>query len=309
MSDAFLGRGQAQLIISLALKHSHTAPYVIDEVLALAAMHLSMTGSPPSIPSSSPLDRIQQPQPQHIPNLQNLATEMQTRALAAFTRETEVLAASSADDMTNASPRFLFSAMLSLHVLADCLTRIADPAAGFHGFIDRFVECIGLQRGVRAVIKPDWRTLLESELRPILHPSVFSTPEYRHTQGRECEPLEGLMEQSDLSPASVAACKEAVKTLQWAFDWQNNYEDRDSLYASSGFAIVVSDDFADILRKHRPEALIIMAYYGVMLHRARGFWAFGPSGARIIRAVADNLGSFWQNAMRWPLHVLATEND
>ncbi|KFA47748.1 hypothetical protein S40293_07129 [Stachybotrys chartarum IBT 40293] len=292
MDDSFLGRGQARLTISVALKNATSAPYLIDEVLALAAVHLIITGQAQESSAS----------------LQRQATELQTRALATFTRETGAFGSTSSDEVTNAVPRFLFSALLSMHVLANCLAH--DPSSAFHNFIDSFVECIRLHTGVRTVIKPDWYTILKSELYPMLSAAnVVSAQNLEKKTGNECEPLDALMQTADLSPSSAAACRSAVKALQWAFDWQNNYQDRHTAYAGSAFVIVVTDDFAEVLRKHRPEALVIMAYYGVLLHRARRFWVFGSSGAQIVRAVAHNLGSFWQDAIKWPLHVIATEVD
>ncbi|KAH7320077.1 hypothetical protein B0I35DRAFT_478364 [Stachybotrys elegans] len=300
MTTSFFGAGQAHLAVSIAIRHVSSAPYLIDQLLALTAMHIIFQKQQPHQPHQNLIQ-------DSISSLHNQATELQTRALNAFTRETGTISASG-NEMTNYIPRFLFSAFLSIHVLAECLSH--DPAGpGFHEFIDRFVECIALHGGVRSVIKPDWQSLMTSELYPMLSPAMFAKPENVEKPGNECEPLDALMNTSDLSPTSIAACREAIKSLQWAFNWQNNYKDRDTAYAGSSFAIVVSEGFTEVLRKHHPEALIILAYYGVLLHRARRFWVFGSSGSRIIRAVAQNLSSFWQEPMKWPLDVIATEVD
>ena len=115
------------------------------------------------------------------------------------------------------------------------------------------------------------------------------------------------MDDSDLKEASVEACRQAINVLQQSFDTCRSLNEDDYPQASSGFLVGVGAEFVDVLSKHRPEALVILAYYGVLLHRCRGFWAFGNAGASMIRAISGNLGSYWQETLAWPLYVLEKE--
>ncbi|TQV95073.1 hypothetical protein V2A60_009853 [Cordyceps javanica] len=239
-----------------------------------------------------------------VANLRHQATELQTRAVANFTRLTAHLPP---DDTATCIPRFLFSSTLSMHALADSLAELRAANADFHGFIDRFVDCFNLYRGIRAVIYPTWRFLSDSELRPLLQVTREANLGIVE-RGCECAPLRDLLARSDLAPASLDACRAAVEKLQWAFDLHNNLPPHSGQHAVSAFSVIVGAEYVDVLRKHRPEALIILSYFAVLLHRCRHFWIFQNSGACMIKAIANHIGSYWRDAMAWPLQVIDTED-
>ena len=62
--------------------------------------------------------------------------------------------------------------------------------------------------------------------------------------------------------------------------------------------------FVDLLQQLQPLALVVLAYFGVLVHRSRRFWIFGDSGTFVIRAVAAHVGSGWEEPLRWPLEQL-----
>lgn len=286
MNGSIMATEQLELMLSIAVRTASEAPYLMDQVLALSAMHCARI-----YPASAATYRDQ-------------ATELQNRAVASFTRETETLPS----QMHNCIPRFLFSSTLGLHVLCDTL---AFDRLDFHAFIDRFVECINLHRGVRIVLSPNWESLNDlPELEPLFRATKHAHPGPDAPSGTECALLERYMAESDLTPTSVAACREAVSTLQNVFDMFARMDDQNSPHAASAFAITVPSGYVEVLRRHRPEALIVLAYYGVLLHRSRRFWVFGlDTGSYVIRAIEGHLGSYWNEAMRWPLEVLEKETD
>ncbi|KAF9879705.1 Upc2 protein [Colletotrichum karsti] len=274
--------GPNRSVVDIAVRRAVDSPYLLDEVLAFTAFHMAYL-----YPGSA----IQ---------LRHLATELQTRALASFTRLTETVPN---DDKATAVPRFLFSGILGRHVLADTLTHYRSD---FHSFIDRFVECFNLNRGIRAVTPPARHFLNNSEMKPFL--DVVLKAHARITSpGNECDPLNQLMDRSDLSETSTQACREAIGVLQWSFDLLHGLDEDEFPQSASAFSVKIEASFVDVLRKYRPEALIILAYYGVLLHRCRSFWAFGDAGAFLIRSISSYLGSYWQEALVWPLHVLETD--
>ncbi|VUC22806.1 unnamed protein product [Clonostachys rosea] len=284
MENEVLGDGQTTRVVDISIRHTVECPYLIDQLLAFAAIHKAHQ------------------QPESAAKYRHQATELQTRALAYFTKDTE---SRSSDDMLYAAPRFLFAALLGLHVLAETL---AYNRSDFQEFIDRFIDCIHLHKGIRTVILPTWEMLLQSELLPILSLTTLQYPQ-EPCHGKECEPLRALLDASDLDSQSIDACQRAVQTLQWAFDLSGRLPRPDLPHAVTGFSVVVSVEFGDVLRRHRAEALIILAYYGVLVHRARKYWMFGDTGVFLIRDINKRLGSYWQEPMKWPLQVLEEEHD
>lgn len=270
--------------VDVAVRYIIGSPYLVDEVLAFTAFHMAHL-----YPGSAAY-------------LRHLATELQNRALASFTRLTEMVPN---DDKATAVPRFLFSAILGRHALAEALTHCHSD---FHFFIDRFVECIKLNQGIRAVTPLAREYLKTTEIQPFLS-VVLEAEANIASPGTECNPLGHLMDNSDLNDTSIKACRQAIELLQWSFDLCQGLDEDDYPQAASSFTVRVEAGFLDVLRKHQPEALVILAYFGVLLYRCRSFWAFGNAGASMIRAITSRLGSYWQESLAWPLHVLDTEHN
>jgi hypothetical protein len=269
------------IIIDLALDWSSEAPYALDQLLAISADHLAMAQVESSAESAASWRRI--------------ATELQTRALTHFNSDGQ----DTANHESRFVPRFLFSSLLSLHMLYDTLTQYR---ATFHVFIERFCNSVCLHRGVKSTSSPGYQTLIRSPLAPFFL-GVRDAAELGD-KGDECAPLITLIENSDLSPSAVEACSTAAHTLQWAFNVHRNLPKSVNVQAASAFPVVLSDNYIEPVRKHRPEALLVLAYYGVLLHRCRHVWLFGDSGAFLIHLIADHLGSYWKDALRWPLEEL-----
>lgn len=299
VDDLTVGQpGTFKQIVNIGIRHAVDAPYLINEILAVSAYHLASRQLPAG-PNLAPT-----PSQLTVPALRHQATELQTRAIASFTRLTAHL---EPGDTATCIPRFLFSSILSMHTLGDSLAVLREADSNFNSFIDSFVDCFHLHRGIIAVIRPTWQFLSDSELRPLLEVTrEASLGIVEH--GTECEPLHALLTRSDLGHASLEACRAAVQKLQWAFDLSNNLPPGSGHHAISAFTTTVSAEFVDVLRKHRPEALAILAYYAVLLHRCRKYWLFQDAGASMIRAIAQHIGSYWRDCMAWPLHVVQTEH-
>ena len=322
--DCIFPRGYTKQVVDIAIRHAADAPYLIDQVLALSALHLATAVQQRDPPSAAAALTTASPS-----TLRHQATELQTRAVACFTRHARSIPA---DDAASAIPRFLFSSTLSLHVLAETLAEVRHlHHSRFHVFIDRFAECLRLHHGIRAVVRPTWQDLLKSELEPLLSITQNAHERARarqadastdRTQGSGTDKTDGeaatvgcanllaLLEASDLGPSTVHACREAVHRLQWAFEISSNLDDLDGgPHAASAFSVTVGSEYIDVLRRQQPEALVILAHYGVLLHRSRRFWIFGDAGAFMIRAIAQHLGSYWHDALSWPLQVLQDEHE
>ncbi|KAK7429464.1 hypothetical protein QQZ08_004056 [Neonectria magnoliae] len=266
-------------ILDIAIAWAHDAPYALDQLLALSADHRSVVS------------------PDEAVSHRHTATELQARALMWFNRKAHHLASDNYDET-----RFVFASLLSVHVLYETFSH-PQYRVSYHVFMERFLESVHLHRGVRTVIDSKFRVNIESSLRPFL--VHIKAAEAALTEGgTECVPLIRLIESSDLGPATVAACKSAAHSLQWAFNIHANLSSDYNANAATAFPTLLTAEFVDALRKHRPEALLVLAYYGILLHRCRASWIVGDAGAFLIRLIANYLGSFWQEPMQWPLEEL-----
>ncbi|KAK0389829.1 hypothetical protein NLU13_3402 [Sarocladium strictum] len=304
MPDAILGRGQTTYIMDIALRYAVESPYLINQLLAFAALNLAHVQHDPS--AAEPL--------------RHQATELQTRALADFTKETEYLTAVSQqtehqsdqqqqqqqqqDDAYHGVPRFLFASILGLHVFADTLL---NHHPDLPTFLHRFTGCMHLHRGVRTVLKPTWEGLLQTELGPLF--SALSHATATRQKGDECDRLIDFIRHprstaSEVDDGVKETCLEAIEHLQWGFDLQARLSDAEGPHAPSATSVLLPGPFVDLLRQMQPLALVSLAYFAVIVHRSRRCWIFGDSGAFVIRAVASHLGSAWEEPLAWPLEQL-----
>ncbi|KAJ2980727.1 hypothetical protein NQ176_g2462 [Zarea fungicola] len=307
MSQVGLGRnGQFQQVVAIATRHRDHAPYLMDQVLAFAAIHLSMYMPGHSLQSPlAPLATNITPE-----NLRHHATLRQTRAVACF----KGLMSKSVYqvDPDSACARLLFAGLLSLQNLAETLCVLRDKSLSFSHFIDSIVHCLNLHRGIRAATgKPIHEFMYHSrELIPIMEilSIIVEVDRQRAPCGSECEPLNRMLETSDLGEASIETCKAAVRSLQWSFDIYKGLSVQDGPHATAAFSLTAPAGYVEALRRYCPEALVIFAYYGVLLHRCRQYWVFGDAGARIIRAIVRHVGNYWKDALSWPLSLIEAED-
>ncbi|KAH7237003.1 Upc2 protein [Fusarium redolens] len=279
MSDFMALQARAQPVIDAALENSYNAPYLLDQVLALSALHLSTQ------------DVVQ------ASSFRRQATELQTRALGLFNKAKDHI---SEDTYM---PTFLFASLLGLHVLHETLGQRHDTLAEF---VDHFVSYLRLHRGVRAITAKYWHHILHSDLQPLMHIAVIFEQTESEASGEDTKHLREFLESSSTSSTATEACLSALDRIQWVLDMTKQEPSRSDIgpHAVMAWPQVIPDKYIEALYEHRPEALVVLAFYGAILHRYREFWVFGHSGSFLIYLVARTVGSFWQYALAWPLQSL-----
>ncbi|KAH6628952.1 hypothetical protein C7974DRAFT_375851 [Boeremia exigua] len=99
----------------------------------------------------------------------------------------------------------------------------------------------------------------------------------------ECKPLLAMMETAQLSSDSMRACREAIASLQWSFKLESAaIEPTDETRAVFAWPSLLSSAFMDLLSTRTPEALVILCFYGRLLHRHRKVWFVGDTGLRLV---------------------------
>ncbi|PYH81810.1 hypothetical protein BO82DRAFT_283253 [Aspergillus uvarum CBS 121591] len=249
-------------------------PYLANELLALAATHISIIR-----PAQRELYR-------------DHATQLQIHALRTFY--------SAADpDIT---PRFLFSSILSLHTL--CVTLLFRDT-NFDVFLDSFVHYLRLHRGVRTVLGGRWRTLKETTaLGPVLG-AAESQLQSEGSLDPACSRLLTLVQQAKLGPSVTATYQDAIEGLQLAMTsaaspgaWD------DCTPAVLAWPASVPLEYIDLLARRSPDALAVLAHYGTVLHAHRHCWFLGDGGRYLIESIRESLGPEWAEWMAFPGQTL-----
>ncbi|KAL8805382.1 MAG: hypothetical protein Q9223_005265 [Gallowayella weberi] len=262
--------------IKIALSH----PFLLNEVLAIAALHL--------VASRSGRHDF----------WQTRAMELQSHALNGFNSiEKEV-------DETTCVPILLFSALLGTHLLGD---RSRTQHLTSHSeFLDHVVNCVGLMRSVRSLVLAQWTPTLRDSPIGALMVSRNPQPPY-HNVPHECRELTAMVRQSDLGVSSIEAYEAAIDRLFWLFDLTDvPSKIHDTPRSVFAWPVQLRDEYMSLLVRRQPEALIILAYYGVVLHFYRKAWCIGNSGASLIRAIEGQVGKYWSRWLQWPMQRIAS---
>lgn len=255
-------------------------PYLMDRVLAMAAVHLSTIS----------LDRRD--------FYCHQATQLQTRALTLFN------AAQASVPDENCLAMFLFSSLLGQQVMYETFTTHDNMST----FLDRFADCLYLHRGVRAVAGMSWPAI-EAQIKPILGDTYVIDPP-PDSAGHECDALIALIDSADLGLSSVKAYRHAVESLQRAFDIQRAHASQlwTCVNVAMAWPVVVAAEFADLVKQQRPEALVILSYYAVILHRSRNFWVFAGAGEFLLHSISAHLGTYWERWLTWPKEIVQSSS-
>lgn len=265
-------RPATDAMLKRTITESFTFPFLMDELLALSAAH------------KSTLDAARKE------TYLAEATRLQTRGLSRFnTVQTEL-----SDE--NCVAVFMYSAILGLHVLFDTFSLQSD----FDAVMAKFVQCLSLHSGIRVIAANSWGKI-HGELmggdQSHLVPLEPVKPD------DECAPVWALLEQCDLGDEEKEDCEKATKALQFIFSRRCKDYLRGAL-AIQEWAVRVPSGYVELLNQRRPEAMVILAYYAVLLHRDTDCWVIGDTGAYLIRSVTRHLGERWSRWLVWPNRVL-----
>ncbi|KAK3377014.1 hypothetical protein B0T24DRAFT_620283 [Lasiosphaeria ovina] len=316
LGDGSGGHTNADLAnLQLGLQAGLDAPYLLHAMLAFSARHLAFL------------------HPERAPAYLHRAVALQTRAVS-LCNASWASSGSAAVDESNCVPVLLFATVLGHHVLADTLaqaqaqtsttTTITAKDSSVSSRLDEFVahyaRCVDVHGGIYAVALAAWPLLLRSGLGAALAWSSGFTsrpPRGRHT-ARATELVDAA---ADLPDAEKAACRTAIQYLQVGFDAMlagedaNDSEGDDEQGAEERqraryqmlflWTTLVPHEFTGLLLAKRPEALVVLAYYALLLHHGRAMWQVGGAGAAIVAMVAEYLGPDWEYWLAYPCEMVA----
>lgn len=278
----------AAVLKEVTLRYSVKTPYLMHQLLAVSARHMSTEST----------DRMD--------FYHYHAIQLQSHALAAF--HSHNLGKSTPRPPEQHMPVLCFANMLGTHALYDSLSyleELASPSNTQHdvllAFLDKFVDYIRLHRSVNSVVMASWDSYLVSEFRPVVQ--YCSRISQKRPVGHETDGLKArITALGSLSPETLAACLTAIDGIQISIDAGN---DPATSTFSPGILLIwwplyVPSKFVDALSTGLPDLLSILAYYAVILHRARSLWPVGKSGTQLLRILTAHLGPSYASALAYP---------
>lgn len=264
-----------------AFKEVLNAPYVLNELLALAALHLSTLNS----------------DQKSIYHRQ--ATELQTHALSIFNQMAPEVNAETC------VPLMIFSSVLGMHEMCETLF-FREPT--FEHFLDNFIRSLCLNQGVRAVTGSSWCFLKESILGPMCKQGEKTVTPTGPPSGKTCSRLLELLTTANLDQEHKNSCEQAILALQSVLDESDRQVPwKPNVTSIRAWPVMVCKGYIDLLRMREPHGLVVLAHYGALIHLRRDLWICGDGGHFLVRLICDHLGNQWSDWLRWPIEVISGE--
>ncbi|KAL6699272.1 hypothetical protein J3F84DRAFT_365405 [Trichoderma pleuroticola] len=249
-------------------------PFLMDQILALSAAHMST------------VHREQQQA------FLNKATELQTRALTLFNRSEFAIS------QKNSCAWFLYSSLLGLQVMFETY-----HSNDLNSFLDQLSTYFPVHQGVHAVVQKAWPTVKDI-VRGIVGYNDFSGSRgLGKRRPQECDDVISLIDESDLEESDKDVCLEAIEILQWVFEI-HRISPPTQVHFTVAWSMLVPARFGEMLTQRIPEALIILSFHAVLLHRLQDFWVFGHSGRFLVESISTYLGTPWARWLVWPREQL-----
>ena len=250
-------------------------PFLMCEMLAFAAMHLS-------------LGSVDGPEKAHF---QSLSMSLQTKALTAFHEALPDL------DSGTCMAFVLFSHLIGLHSFC---TTVVVREGSIGGFLSRLAQTAVLMRGIRSIVIPWWTILLTSDLGPLFQ-VAHTTLQAAADIGPGTDQLLALLEQTDLGEQTRQVYVTAVKDLQVQLSVSTQTDDlAHSTYSAFTWLVTTPLRYGELLEERRPEALALLAWFSVVLHYHRHSWIVGDSGRYLFDLIDAYLGTRWEAWLSWP---------
>jgi hypothetical protein len=204
---------------------------------------------------------------------------------------------------------FLFASFLSMcsFGLARLEGRLRQPDKEGRG-IEDFLVCVNMVRGMTNLFALWEKNILKDDLDPIRQAGV-PTDLYPDIGGDIDAELRALSELKTLCKAEQSVkvsstCQDAVMQLFYGFKGlhaiaaERGSESPISVVMT--WPAVVPRAFLRLLVQRNRLAVLILAYYGALLHRLDSFWYFQGWGRHLVETSVCILGDTHADLLTWP---------
>jgi hypothetical protein len=174
------------------------------------------------------------------------------------------------------------------------------------------VEWASLLRGVHTLLKVAGEWMASSSMNLMLQPRHIDPELARAADPEGSAKLIALSELWDSSSGKfnaddVEVLNETLNLLHEAcglvassdFDHQI-----DMILVVYGWPIQVPEAFFAMVKEQKPEALVVLAHYSLLLNKVDKFWYMQGMSRRLLQTIHSKLGKDWESWITWPLQNL-----
>jgi len=160
-------------------------------------------------------------------------------------------------------------------------------------------------RGVLSLLKHNRFVLEQGPFGPLLNKQI-NVDHSENPNDPELLKLQALFAPSAItstSPSDLNVCAEAYAQLRHAFalpffkrrSW---LDAKVAVYVWPG---LISEGFVNLLDERKPETLVLLAYYCVLLKYVNSCWFFKGIGVALLRAIEEELSEEWRPWIEWAI--------
>ncbi|KAL7621124.1 hypothetical protein AAE478_008438 [Parahypoxylon ruwenzoriense] len=251
------------LFVETALSY----PFLMNEMLAFAALHLAHLN-----PAKASFYKHQ-------------SVGLQTHALSIFNREMKAVTSE------NGVSVLCFVWFMAMHILYD--TRELLEA---DGYLNRFIHYVELHRWLGLITAEAWQSMLKSKISYVFEDAQAVLDRIDPSGPHTAELKRFIMDSEKLDDKEKDDYRDALNRIQWALSEADKAGEQEKCTATTflqlnSWPVTVPDGFIRHISERVPEALVVLAYYAVLLHLCRKIWIIGNTGQLLIRSVRLRLDS------------------
>jgi hypothetical protein len=264
------------------VKYAFTYPFLLNELLAISALHLSARR-----PAQKSFYREE-------------AARLQSQALRMFNETLRDL------NHQNIIPAFLFSALQGIVTFFETFHNPTYEVNDWITFFENIIQSITLLQGVRAIVEPWWQFLITSDIKDICEEPAPPDEEWSDEAVEQLEAVRVRISQSTgLDQTQAVVCDKAIHEMIFVyksvFGPGSKWLPHDQVYGkyATRWLILVPPAYTELLVQRKPEALLILGYFAVILHKLRDCWNVGDAGQKLIQVVEAHLEVPWDDKLSW----------
>lgn len=177
--------------------------------------------------------------------------------------------------------------------------------------LNKLLDCFRLVRGIRTLLEPHWRFMLDSWVGPILQYGMTSesglNTKFSSEKVTQAKMLRSLALGLEFREQRQA-CLNAIDTLfRFINAERQNVDLLTSARVVQEWAVSICPIFETLLLQHKPVTLIILAHYAVLLSMSKELWWVKKWPRLILEYVESYLDAEWDDFLSWPRMMI--END
>ncbi len=262
--------------------------FLMRGILAVAALHLAYL------------------RPQKQEEYRQVAVQHQHLALSAFSEQMLKL------DKSNCHAFFALSSLIVVFAFAS--PRASESLLPFTENSQEPPEWLPLIRGVHSILISVWPSIQSGCLGGLLQEGIQHTEQLNQrplSEGAEnqfkqllrlCESLSG-------EPDVLVAYTEAVEELRTCYvKLYTKTATECEVSIAFHWPAVIPQMFMTMLSSKRPEALVVLAHYCVILHHLDGYWWKRGWTARLMANICRELDQSWHSWIQWPMTMIQIEH-